>query len=354
MRLIGAVAGLLLAAGAASPNLPPCRGTLCGFDRPEDISRIPGTSWMVVSQQRPTQPLVLVDTSSPHARRAVGIPSLGRATIGEAACARPPDAVHPRGHGVGRMNGERVLALINAGPPQRIELFRIEVRGATPAVAWSGCIDVPAGLLLNDVALSNNSTLYATHMFTPPSDEAAAAALTADFVAARPTGHAVRWRAGEGWSRLPGTALSFANGIAISSDDHTLAIGGTFDQAVTLLDLKTGARLRVPVSLQPDNISPRAPQDLPNKFPGDFVVAGHVGVPVSGIDPCRPAAALPCGFPFSVASIGRDGTVVVLFRHDGTMLPGASVAMPAGDQLFVGSAFGDRLAKVKPGAQPVQ
>jgi hypothetical protein len=67
---------------------------------------------------------------------------------------------------------------------------------------------------------------------------------------------------------------------------------------------------------------------------------------VTGVDPCRPSAAKPCGFPFAVAAItAPEGLVEAIHEDDG----GAHtrrIGRYSGrrEKLLLGSAFGDRVS----------
>ncbi len=96
---------------------------------------------------------------------------------------------------------------------------------------------------------------------------------------------------------------------------------------------------------------PHTPDNVTALADGSFLSVGHTGVPVTGVDPCRPAQSVPCGFPFSVARVmpGRDAATPqtrVLFEHDGSRIPGASVAAPHGGRLYLGSFFGERVTVI--------
>ena len=213
----------------------------------------------------------------------------------------------------------------------------METAGPQPTVSWRDCISVPPEYALNDVALAPSGDIYATHMFARPESATDAQQLRTKFLAAAATGFALHWSVQRGWRRMPGTELSFANGIAVSGDGHWLAVAGTFDQAVLVVDLRRGDIRRVRVALQPDNITPFGRSS--------FIVVGHTGVPVTGIDPCRNPQARPCGFPFSAARISAPGGAVTpIYTDDGKATPGASVAVLDGRMLYLGSAFGDRVS----------
>ena len=266
------VAPALLYGAGPIPPCSPASADHCGFDRPEDLAMLPGGRWLAVSQKSAVAPLLLLDTVSGERVPATlqnGSPG-PVAAWSEGACAGPPAVFEPAGIAVQRVDGELWLAAINHAKPARIELFALAGTAEQPAPEWRDCVAVPEQYALNDVALSTDGSLYATHMFTPATSAAAGARLRARFLAGEPTGHALRWRRGAGWSKVQGTALSFANGIALSHDGRWLAVSGTFDQAVLLVDLagperapRTPSPRRVALGLQPDNLTPAGAAPLP-------------------------------------------------------------------------------------------
>lgn len=331
-----ALLGTATIAVEATPNLPLCEGgPWCGFDRPEDISPLPGTDWIVVTDQSKPIPLQLLATTNP-VRRFSGTLSEQASLPTFHACDGPPEAMAVRGHTVRKHSDAFQLAVINTS---RIELFDIVVTDDTASLTWSGCIGVPKQYRLNDLAFSAQGALFASHMFDLPTDQSSADALRNAFLNGTTTGYAVRWTQSTGWTKVAGTDLSFANGIGVSADQHTLAVAGTYSQKVTFVDLASGNTSERALPLQPDNITPLAN--------GGFLVTGHTGTPVTGIDPCRSEDTLPCGFPFSVVKIHTDRSVEVILEQDGKDSPGASVAALADDYtILLGTAFGDRVTRL--------
>jgi hypothetical protein len=342
-------------AGPVAGAIPPCiegRGDHCGFVRPEDLAAVDRDGrWLLVSQGAPEAPLVLLDTATgrragvappPAATPVEAVFTRPRGAAGE-RCPGPPLRIEAGGNDVRRVAGRPLAAVVNRAGPTRIELYDVRVDAVSvPALRWRDCVPVPDGVALNDVALGPDGEIYASQMFDPPRDADAAAALRSKFLAAAPTGRALRWTAASGWQPVPGTAASFANGIAVSNDGRWLALAGTFDQAVLLLPRARGrastrAPRRVPLRLQPDNLT--------RDGAAGFVVAGHTGTPVTGIDPCRSLRDAACGFPFAVSRVdARAATAAQLYREEGRATPGASVAVATGAGLYLGSAFGDRVA----------
>jgi hypothetical protein len=340
-----ALVGLLGVAGPVPPCDPAGRD-FCGLDRPEDVAMVPGTKWLAVSTASLEAPLVFIEVGTKRRVQVMlpipaptGTPPRRNPEPTAAECIGPPARVRAGGNDVRRVDGELRLALINHPEPgsdgDRVELFSITQSGGVPIAHWFGCIPVTPPYMLNDVALGPDGELFASHEFERPHTAEAATALKDKFLAGKPTGFALEWTRAAGWTQLAGTEVSFANGIAVSANGRTIAVAGTYDQAVVLVDRQSGAVRRIPVPLQPDNLT--ALRD------NSFLVVGHTGVPVTGIDPCRDPSALPCGFPFAVAHIDPKGRVTVVFEHDGSRIPGASVAVLEGTDLYLGSAFGDRV-----------
>jgi non-heme chloroperoxidase len=330
-------------AGTAGP-VAACRAgedAICGLPRAEDLARIPGTRWVMASTALTTAPLTLLDPGRREAR-----PLAWRAkrdsTVGDPSCPGPPESLEARGNDVRRVGRDVRAAVLNVNAERgtRVELFSIDVAHDVPAATWLGCVPVPRELAPNDVALGDDGAFYVSHMFDRPAPGASMAALRERFLAREDTGRAFAWSRRAGWRPVPGTDVSFTNGVAVATDGRTLAVAGTYSQAVVLAPLDGRAPRRVSVPLQPDNLTPEPD--------GGFLVVGHTGVPVSGVDPCRDPKATPCGFPFAVARIGPDGSVQRLYEHGGAAIPGASVVVRDGTRLLLGSAFGDRVSIVGP------
>ncbi len=353
------LAGLVGVAGRVPP-CDPAKGDVCDLERAEDLVFLPGSEWFAVSTAAPRTPLVFIHAPSrrrvavaaPLAANGISLREPGGAPApvdaGAADCDGPPQQFHAGGNDVRRMGREWRLIVLNRSSsvstqPDRIEFFAVRIRGGPPRARWIGCIKVPAAWSLNDVALAADGNVYGSHQFDRPATAAAAAVTRQQWLDGQPTGYAVLWQRNAGWSRVPDTEVSFANGIAVSRDDHQLAVAGTYSKSLVLVDRHSGIARRVALPHTPDNLTTLAD--------GSFLSVGHTGVPVIGVDPCRPADALPCGFPFSVAQIvpGRGDEaprVRVLLEHDGSRIPGASVAAPHDGKLYLGSYFGDRVTVV--------
>ncbi|QTD57282.1 SMP-30/gluconolactonase/LRE family protein [Parasphingorhabdus cellanae] len=327
-------------------RIPACHdGIYCEFERPEDIVKLPGTEWMAISQSGET-PIVLFNPENGE-RRKLSINGNSEPRKEWAACKGPPSAIVARGNSSVTSNGQRLFAVINISGVPRIEIF--EVTGQkNPHLNWIGCVHVSARYQLNDVALAPDGDIFASHMFDLPSNKEGLDALRQKFAARQPTGFAIRWSRQAGWQKVDNTSLSFVNGIAVSKDGKTLAVGGTYEQAIIFIDLANGKSTQVDLKIQPDNITPTN---------DGFITTGHSGVPITGIAQCRAEPTSPCAFPFDVVAVSpmtRDPSkkmpykVKTVYSDPGHFLPGASVAIPLGSGFLLGTSFGDRISFVQP------
>ncbi|MCU0761152.1 MAG: hypothetical protein MUF07_18390 [Steroidobacteraceae bacterium] len=362
LGVLVAAGGLLGVAGPVAP-CDPAGTDFCALPRAEDVVFLPGGSWFAVSSAAPDAPLQFIDAATRRRRplvlpfrlgdapRARTAPGRRAGSWGGAAdCPGPPAQWRAGGNDVKRHGRVLRLVVLNRAETgatvrdgdERIELFDLSPDAAGPQARWVGCVPVPARWSLNDVALAPDGTLYASHQFDRPRSPGEAAATRQRWLSGSATGQVVEWTHRGGWRAVPGTALSFNNGVAVSPDGRTLAAAGTYSSAVLLLERRSGRVRRVALPHTPDNVT--ALED------GRFLSTGHTGVPVTGVDACRDPGAVPCGFPFAVAEVGGDGSVRVVFEHDGARIPGASVAAPHGGRLYLGSFFGDRVTVVEPAA----
>ena len=342
---------------SATPNLPPCNGqSYCNFQLPEDISLIPDTDWAIVSDRNGFYlPLRLINASQPSIQNEIvvhedsdihqqksgcgnAIKSLG--TSGHTVKGyQDKQAKEFRGHTVAMVNGKPTFAVIQVATPSVIELYTISLENALPSFVSKRCVPILDHLNLNDLVLGKDGAIYASHMFSPPKGPQDIEKLMDSFRTKAPTGNAVVWREETGWESVPGSELSFSNGIAMSDNGRFLAVSGTYSQRIKFIDLTTSTTTSVELPIQPDNIT-----SLEN---GRFMVVGHSGVPLTGIEACRPPEARPCGFPFIALEIDKNQSTQIIYKHDGQLYPGASVVVPWSDnKLLLGSAFGNRLTVV--------
>ena len=94
--------------------------------------------------------------------------------------------------------GEELLAVVNHGGREAIELFAISFERG-PTLEWRGCVPMPEGLMANDVAWLPDGGFVVTN-FSPTLEGIGLVALWTGFeiVTGRETGGVYRWTPGEG------------------------------------------------------------------------------------------------------------------------------------------------------------
>ena len=85
-------------------------------------------------------------------------------------CATPPSAAKLNTHGLpirAGKAGHSTLYAVGHGAREAIEVFDVDASGARPALAWRGCVAMPAGLAANSVASLGDGSLVATVLILP-------------------------------------------------------------------------------------------------------------------------------------------------------------------------------------------
>lgn len=328
-------------AGMARPIGPCASPSLCGFEDPEDLADLAGTSWLLVSQGAGAgeSGLAALDTRSGavvrYSAQALGPSCLANAT----------------GGGIGVMRegkGYRLVRVLHArggGLPgeDAVETYRVKIHAGRPRLERLGCVRAPQPFFLNDAAPLPDGGFAATHMFDPalarPVRETA-------FLERRPTGFVVRWSPRKGWRRLPGSDGTFPNGIAASPDARWLVFAETYGRAVNRISIEGGNRTSLALEMQPDNVTALGR--------GRYVVAGGTGAPLVSTRGCPEMRRPGCGFPALAVTVDFASVrVVPLAVGGGADTPGFSVGIVKGEWLYLGTAFGDRLSRVAIHETPV-
>jgi hypothetical protein len=100
----------------------------------------------------------------------------------------------------------------------------------------------------------------------------------------------------------------------------------------------TGERLGSVAVPNPDNLS-WAPT-------GELLVAGHLSS-ISESLACMDLQEGSCGFSFQIVAVDPDTmTGRLLLEHGGPPMGAATVAVPFGDAVYLGTFAGDRIARV--------
>lgn len=345
------VASMLLACASkqATGPITDCepRGNarpICVFHNPEDLAALPGGAAVLVSEYAGMQGegsgelsiLVLASDAKRVLLASVDPASTPTPGWGDAAC-RPPSRGKLAPHGIDlapRPDGALALAVVQHAERDSIELFEVTGSGAEWRLAWRGCVLPPADSWLNDVViLPDGSLVYSSMM---PRSEGLVRMMRAD---ASP-GHALHWSPGAGSQVIPNSSGALANGVAVSADGKTLFLNLTRDGEVRRIDLASGKVLGSAKVPGPDNTtwSPDGRRlliaSIRSMGQGEFAI-------------CEKVPPGACPIPFAIVALDPV-TLETRDLYVGDVPPGGlgTVGLRVGNELFVGTASGDRVLRV--------
>ncbi len=338
MKASTLLAALLVATAALRVNAqdqaaapPPCNPAdtqwVCGQQTPEDLVALPGVAWVISSAYQGTGGMNLIDVS---ARRSVVVfpgPAVKLQPDKKAypECPGPPDAAKFTTHGVyvepGRGPVVRVMA-VGHGARESIEVFQVDVRPATPSLTWIGCVIAPEPIGLNSVRGLADGGFITTNWLSRGGGQDAMQKM----MAGAKNGELWEWHVESGWRKVPGSEAAGANGVELSADGRTIYMAAWGSQSFIRLSrgAKQVKRDEIPLGFRVDNI--HFARD------GSLLAAGQITDP-----PNRSSR---------VVKVDPKTLVVkdILTRPDDSTFAGNTTAIEIGNNLWLGSYRGDRIA----------
>jgi hypothetical protein len=220
---------------------------ICGFKSPEDLIRLPGTSWVISSQlnmdvkppyEHPVftfrhAPLmaIKIDTHevTPLFPTAASSTDWDRKTYPE--CKAPPKELTSHGLNVKPLGKDKFrLFVVNHGERQSVEIIDVAATDKNLKATWRGCLMAPAGMSFpNSVAPLPDGGLVLS-------------------------GSGVQiWHHGNGWEKIGNVPGS--NGVEISPDGKAIYVNDYEAQLIEKLDLQGKVIKSTPkLDFQPDNL----------------------------------------------------------------------------------------------------
>ena len=306
---------------------------ICNQQAPEDLVVLPGAQWVVASAYTGAGVnLIRVrDRATVH-----GYPTAyARRRIEEKrfpTCPGPPDVPADSKfttHGLWLQPGPattHTLYVVGHGTRESIEVFEIDTKPGTPIVTWIGCVIAPEPIGLNSVRALPDGGIIATNFLARNiSPEARLKMLNGD-----KNGELWEWHAAGGWKKIPGSEAAGANGIEISNDGKWYYVAAWGSQSFFRLSRGTAspARDEIRLGFRVDNI--RWGKD------GSLYATGQTG----SRDVPETATVIVKINPETLA-------VRELFRRaDDATFRFGTVAVEVGNELWVGSYQGDRIATI--------
>jgi sugar lactone lactonase YvrE len=336
-----------LATGASAPDCSPSGdyAFVCGMKNPEDLVRVPGTDWIIASGMAADGALYLIDTQ----RRSWTELYPGEAPRAEpdtktfGACPGVPGREGFVTHGLSITSvaeGRSRLYVVVHGAREAVEVFDVDTAGERPVLTWRGCVPTPDAMEANSVASSADGSLLVTiplHTGVP----------IGKALAGKPTGGVYRWSPGDaGMTMVAGSELPYANGIEVSADGKEFYVASSGLAAVLAYSNTDPARLlrqSAPLSFIPDNLH-AAPD-------GRLLTAGlNLSDPACGdvkqSEEFNLEEFASCPRPFTVVAVDPASMQVdvVATGPANPKFSNITMALPVGDELWIGTFGGDRVA----------
>jgi hypothetical protein len=304
-----------------------------GVWHPEDLVRLEGTSWVIVSAMRP-----IGGRGALLAVRANASEPAFELEWRQAAEAGRCGALAFDPHGIDvRCIGEDAfeLLVVDHGAGEAIARLTIETRSGRPVVTAGARIEKPEGASGNAVAFAPDGGFVMTSMFDPRDK-----GYIAKFAAAEATGGVWRWTEAEGWMRI-GPDFSGANGITVSPDGKRIFVREWAARRVWRLSIAGEVEARADVDFLPDNL--RWADD------GSLLLAGQLARP-EALFGCesRPEG---CPLAYAAVRVAPDDlrvTPILRVSHVDALAAGfggATGALQVGKELWVASFTGERIAR---------
>ena len=303
---------------------------VCGQNGPEDLVVVPGGRWVVASVFggnginliRVSDRTTTVAYPSASARERFDAKAY-------AGCPGPPDtgakakfSTHGLSLQPGRNSIHRLLVVAHGGR-ESVEVFELDARPSTPVLTWIGCAVAPDPVGLNSVRWLADGGFVASNFLARNID----ADSRAKMLAGERNGELWEWHAGTGWKKVPGSEAAGANGLEISGDGKWFYIAAWGSQSFFRLSRGDAAPKRdeIPLGFRVDNI--RWAKD------GTLLAAGQRG----------DAPGSQTSIVVKVDTKTMKMTEI-LQRPNLDVFGAGTVAVEVGNDLWVGSFRGDRIA----------
>lgn len=304
-----------------------------GVWHPEDLVRLEGTPWIIVSAMRSVRGkgallAVPVDAAKP----AFELEWRPAAEAGR----RGADAFDPHGIDVRMIRGGVFeLLVVDHGGGEAIDRLTIETESGRPLVVAGTRIVKPPGTSGNAVAFEPGGGFVMTSMFDPRDPD-----ILRKFAAAEVTGGVWRWSGSEGWRRV-GPDLSGANGIAVAPTDGTILVSEWAARRIWRLAETGEVEASADVDFLPDNL--RWADD------GTLLLAGQAARPEAVFGCEARGEACPLAYAaVRVAPASLEITPLLRVSHAEALAAGfggATGALQVGAELWIASFTGERIAR---------
>ncbi|MBL4681707.1 MAG: SMP-30/gluconolactonase/LRE family protein [Pseudomonadales bacterium] len=233
-----------------------------------------------------------------------------------------------------RTDGIHQLLVVNHGGREAVEFFALNDSEGSWQLEWKGCALPPEDPFINDVAGLSDGGFLVTHMWNKSQPFEA---VVDQILAGVKTGWVWAWDPEAGFSKLAGSEEQMPNGIVVSKDNRSVFVNIYIGNKTIKLDRLSGELLGEFAVQQPDNIT------LDDH--GQLWIASHKHNPIE--QNCNNVEFGPCLLPFDIVRADPETMEAeVILSHNGTPMGYSTVALRVGDEIFMGSAHGDRVVSI--------
>lgn len=329
----------------AVPAHAACEGAdgaefICGLAAPEDLIRVPETQWALVSGMAEGKSHIYAVDAKTRVPTSLYPVQGAREKLDKKTYASCPGPL-PKGvfgaHGIDvrpKVRGTHTLYAVNHAGRESIEVFELNAAGASPSVTWVGCVVFPAGTSGNGIVGLPDGGFITTN-FKDPADADAFKKMSAGQI----TGNVLEWHPTSGWTPLPDSAMSGANGLALSSDGKWLYVAGWPGKNVTRYE-RTGnqwtKRDAIPTGILTDNLRWMADGSL---------LAGGQDANMPAVFECRPPTCRVGSAAVKINTSTLQTSRVVNYAGNDSF-EGATTVLEVGKEYWLGSYKGDRIARL--------
>mgnify|MGYP000615326321 FL=1 len=310
----------------------------CGFTNPEDMVIIADGAKLLVSEmgvfmQDSPGSLSLLDLVSGQ-KQSIKITWVTEGkSWGDNHCPQPQTSLFSP-HGIDlttRNDGKEQLLVVNHGGREAVEFFELSQLNNEWQLNWKGCALPPDDPFINDVAGLKDGGFLVTQMWDKNQTYLM---LMFKYLMGINTGWVWEWQPLHGFNKLAGSSGTAPNGIVVSHDNSKVYVNLYGDNKTIKIDRHTGLLEGEFEVQQPDNIT--LDED------GNLWVASHKHNPIT-----QDGAEViegPCLLPFEIVKAdSKSMQTEVILSHHGAPTGYSTVALKVGDNIYMGSAHGDRI-----------
>ncbi len=313
---------------------------ICNFKNPEDIVITPDKKFLFMSEfggigpyeEQKSGYFALLDLETKT--RVIPNITIEENIWGDPKCTRTINKKYGP-HGIDlikRNDGRYQLGVINHYPDETIEMFEMVKKENSWDMVWRGCIDVPYEFYFNDISLTKNGGLYASHMYDREitlNEWLFVSIIKSD------TGFLVEWIENR-FKKIDGSDGSGPNGIALDEDSNIIYINYNQGDSITKFDLSLNKKLDKKFFEAPDN----------PYIDGNDIWITSLDFQPNDVGDCQFKKS--CSLPFSIYRLDKnDLKIKNEYSFSKTVFGLPTVAVPIEDEVFLGSFHSDRLGIIE-------